>query len=91
MPHCENTVCNKQLAPEEVKESREGLLLCSECVKVTPLHTNQDSRILNRQLDYAFGYTKKKGIQAYVRLGGVKLSLEVSQKEITSIFGPEAL
>ncbi len=92
MPHCENKNCNKQLASHEIQEGGDGKLVCSSCVtdnKVTPLHPERTDLVLNREFDYAIGYTKKRGLQAHVRLGGAKLSLEVSQEEIASIFGPE--
>lgn len=91
MPHCENTACDKQnLAPDEVQKTPDGKLVCEECAKVTPLHPEHDGRILNREFDYAVGYTKKNGFQVHAKLGGAKISLEISQEEIIRIFGPEA-
>ena len=87
MPHCENNQCHKQLSPEHVRESRSGKLLCGECIKVTPLHPNQ--QVMGRDFDYSIGYNQKDGLRAHVSLGGAKLSFEVSQQELTRTFGPE--
>lgn len=96
MPHCENENCNKQLASHEVKE-KDGKLLCDPCANpVTPLKAlpgaKKDPRghVMGRDFDYGLSYTRKDGIQGHVSLGGAKISVEVSQEEITRIFGPEA-
>jgi hypothetical protein len=97
MPHCENKNCNKQLTSDEVQE-KEGKLLCEPCANpVTPLKALPGSKVdprggqvMGRDFDYGLSYTRKHGIQGHVSLGGAKLSLEVSQEEITRIFGPEA-
>lgn len=90
MPHCENTVCNKKLHPEHVREAKSGQLLCSECLNdVTPLHGEKPpAQLWGRDFGYDFGYTRQRGIYAGASLGGAKLSLEVSQEELTRTFGP---
>ena len=91
MPYCENTVCNKQLSPEHVREARSGKLLCATCLDLAEKLTKGESaptQLLGRDFNYDFGYTRQRGIHAEVSLGGAKLSLEVSQEELTRTFGP---
>ena len=90
MPHCENTACNKKITPDEACKEIDGSVVCPACADgVTPLHGEpKPQQMWGRDFNYDFGYTRQRGAYAGVSLGGAKMSLEISQEELTRTFGP---
>lgn len=90
MPTCEMKKCGRTIGPNETREDN-GKVVCESCfgATVTPIGVKSKEKLfLGRELNFDFGYTNKDGAKAELSLGGAKLSLSISQEELTRTFGP---
>lgn len=89
MPKCEE--CKNSVKPDRLFQDLDtGKLCCEECAdgkRIVSIPEEDPDTFLGRTYDYDFSYTREKGIRASGRLGGAKVTLEVSQEELTSWLG----
>ena len=90
MPRCENDMCGRTDVEPDNLRNVNGQIVCEICApKIVGICSAQKDLVWGRQFDYELSYTKVHGLRAGASIGGAKISFEVSQEELGSLFGPE--